>query len=168
MMDQVFRQAAASGWVPEGVSPTIREGRVVIPILAEHKRKLRGFIMDESSTGQTIYLEPAEVLEANNEIRDLLHAERREVVKILRDLTSLLRTHLDALKIAYQFLGQLDFIRAKAKLAIDLDALLPTISAEPDLNWLHARHPLLFLSLKGKRNLVPLTIDVTRQIDGFW
>lgn len=162
-MDQVFRQAAANGWVPEGVSPTIREGRVVIPILAEHKRKLRGFIMDESSTGQTIYLEPAEVLEANNEMRDLLHAERREVIKILRDLTSLLRTHLAALKIAYQFLGQLDFIRAKAKLAIDLDALLPTISAEPDLNWLHARHPLLFLSLKGKRNLVPLTIDITSQ-----
>jgi DNA mismatch repair protein MutS2 len=163
MMDQVFRQAAASGWVPEGVSPTIREGRVVIPILAEHKRKLRGFIMDESSTGQTIYLEPAEVLEANNEIRDLLHAERREVIKILRDLTSLLRAHLDTIKPAYQFLGQLDFIRAKAKLAIDLDALLPTISAEPDLNWLHARHPLLFLSLKGKRNLVPLTIDITSQ-----
>ncbi len=163
MMDQVFRQAASNGWVPEGVSPTIRDGRVVIPILAEHKRKLRGFIMDESATGQTIYLEPAEVLEANNEIRDLLHAERREVIKILRDLTSVLRNHLEELKISYEFLGLVDFTRAKAKLAIDLDALLPHLSEEPDLNWLYARHPLLYLSLKGKRNVVPLTIDITSQ-----
>jgi DNA mismatch repair protein MutS2 len=163
MMEQVFRQAVSNGWVPEGVSPTIREGRVVIPVLAEHKRKLRGFIMDESATGQTIYLEPAEVLEANNEIRDLLHAERREVVAILRTLTSLLRSHLGPLKLAYEFLGHLDFTRAKAKLAIDLDAGLPTLSAEPDLNWFHARHPLLHLSLKGKRSVVPLTIDITAQ-----
>ncbi len=163
MMDEAFKQAAANGWTPEGVSPTIRDGRVVIPILAEHKRKLRGFIMDESATGQTIYLEPAEVLEANNEIRDLIHAERREVVKILRELTSFLRQHLTELKLAYIFLGHLDFTRAKAKLAIDLDATLPTLSKEADLNWLYARHPLLYLSFKGKRSVVPLTIGLSLQ-----
>lgn len=159
--EQIFRQAVSQGWVPEGVSPAIREGRVVIPILSEHKRKLRGFILDESATGQTIYLEPAEVLEANNEIRDLEHADRREVIKILKELTALLRSHLPELRQAYEFLGWIDFSRAKAKLAQDLDADLPQLSQSPDLNWIQARHPLLFLSLKGKRSIMPLTIDLT-------
>jgi DNA mismatch repair protein MutS2 len=161
MLEQVFRQAVSQGWVPEGVSATVRDGRVVIPVLAEHKRKLRGFIMDESATGQTIYIEPAEVLEMNNEIKDLEHAERREVVKVLKQLTSLLRENLDAVQEAYHFLGQLELVRAKAKLAIDLDAELPRLEDRPDLNWLQARHPLLSLSLKGKREVVPLTIDLT-------
>ncbi len=159
--DQLFREAASLGWVPEGVSATIRDGRAVIPVLAEHKRKLRGFIMDESATGQTVYIEPAEVLEVNNEIRDLQHAERREVVKILKDLTGLLRENLEGLYQSYHFLAQLELIRAKAKLAIDLHAELPQLKEGPDLNWLHARHPLLYLSLKGKREVIPLTIDLT-------
>ena len=159
--DQLFREAASQGWVPEGVSATIRDGRAVIPVLAEHKRKLRGFIMDESATGQTVYIEPAEVLEVNNEIRDLQHAERREVVKILKDLTGLLRENLEGLYQSYHFLAQLELTRAKAKLAIDLHAELPQLKEGPDLNWLHARHPLLYLSLKGKREVIPLTIDLT-------
>jgi len=159
--DQLFREAASQGWVPEGVSATIRDGRAVIPVLAEHKRKLRGFIMDESATGQTVYIEPAEVLEVNNEIRDLQHAERREVVKILKDLTGLLRDNLEGLHQSYHFLAQLELTRAKAKLAIDLHAALPQLKEGPDLNWLHARHPLLYLSLKGKREVIPLTIDLT-------
>jgi len=159
--DQLFREAASLGWVPEGVSATIRDGRAVIPVLAEHKRKLRGFIMDESATGQTVYIEPAEVLEVNNEIRDLQHAERREVVKILKDLTGLLRENLEGLYQSYHFLAQLELTRAKAKLAIDLHAELPQLKEGPDLNWLHARHPLLYLSLKGKREVIPLTIDLT-------
>lgn len=162
LVDQVFRNAVDQGWTPEGVSATIRDGRLVIPLLAEHKRKIRGFIMDESSTGQTIYLEPAEVLEANNEIRDLIHAERREVMRILKELTSLLRGHLDSLYPAYHFLGLIDFIRAKAKFSRDIRAELPQLKETPDLNWLQARHPLLELSLKGKREIVPLTIDLTR------
>ncbi len=163
LIEQVFRQAADSGFTPDGVSPTIRDGRIVIPLLAEHKRKVRGFIMDESATGQTVYMEPAEVLEANNEIRDLQLAERREVVKILRELTQLLRIHLGDLKIAYLFLGQVDFARARAKFSLDIEADLPQIKEKPDLNWLHARHPLLYLSLKGKRPVIPLTIDLTEK-----
>ena len=159
--DQLFREAASQGWVPDGVSATIRDGRAVIPVLAEHKRKLRGFIMDESSTGQTVYIEPAEVLEVNNEIRDLQHAERREVVKILKELTGLLRENLEGLYQAYHFLAQVELTRAKAKLAIDIHADLPQLKEGPDLNWLHARHPLLYLSLKGKREVIPLTIDLT-------
>ncbi len=160
LVDQIFRNAVSQGWTPEGVSTTIRDGRLVIPIVAEHKRKIRGFIMDESSTGQTIYLEPAEVLEVNNDIRDLLHAERREVIKILKELTSLLRENLPMLHKGYYFLGLIDFIRAKAKFARDIQGEMPRLKPTPDLNWLQARHPLLYLTLKGKREVVPLTIEL--------
>jgi DNA mismatch repair protein MutS2 len=161
LVDQLFRQAVDQGFTPDGVSPTIRDGRIVIPILAEHKRKVKGFIMDESATGQTVYMEPTEVLETNNEIRDLELAERREIIKILKELTALLRQHQDELKEAYHFLAEMDFARARAKLSLDIEADLPLLKKEPDLNWLHARHPLLLISLKGKRPVVPLTIDLT-------
>jgi DNA mismatch repair protein MutS2 len=163
LIDQLFRQAVGNGWVPEGISTTIRDGRLVIPVLAEHKRKISGFIMDESATGQTVYLEPAQALEANNEIRDLIHAERREIIKILRELTTLVRENLPELRDAYYFLALLDFTRAKAKFSRDIGAELPRLANGPDLNWMHARHPLLYLSLKGKREVVPLTIDLTNQ-----
>ncbi|NOS56670.1 MAG: endonuclease MutS2 [Cyclobacteriaceae bacterium] len=163
LTEQLFRQASSQGWVPEGASPTIREGRLVIPILAEHKRKLRGLILDESATGQTIYMEPSEVLEANNEIRDLFFAERREIIKVLKGLTTLLRQHLSEIQKAYVFLGQIDLIRAKAKLALELEADLPELNANPSLLWTQARHPLLFLSLKGKKRVVPLDIQLTDQ-----
>lgn len=163
LIDQIFRQAVGNGWVPEGVSTTIRDGRLVIPVLAEHKRKIAGFIMDESATGQTIYLEPTQALEANNEIRDLIHAERREIVKILRGLTTLIRQNLPMLRDAYSFLAIIDFTRAKAKFSQDIGAEFPRLAHGPDLNWMHARHPLLYLSLKGKREVVPLTIDLTKQ-----
>ncbi|MFN6088774.1 MAG: endonuclease MutS2 [Cyclobacteriaceae bacterium] len=163
LTEQLFRQASSQSWVPEGASPTIREGRLVIPILAEHKRKLRGLILDESATGQTIYMEPSEVLEANNEIRDLFFAERREVIKVLKVLTTLLRQHLSEIQKAYVFLGEIDLIRAKAKLALELDADLPELNANPTLLWTQARHPLLFFSLKGKKKVVPLDIELTDQ-----
>jgi DNA mismatch repair protein MutS2 len=163
LTDQIFRDSVGQSWVPEGATLTIRDGRVVIPVLAEHKRKLRGFILDESSTGQTVYIEPAESLEANNEIRDLIHADRREVIKILKELTVLLRENLESIKSGCQFLGLIDFNRAKAKLAIDLAATLPTVVDRPDLNWMLARHPLLYLSLKGKREIVPLTIELNKE-----
>lgn len=161
LVDQIFRMAADQGYVPEGMSPTVRDGRVVIPLLSEHKRKIRGFISDESATGQTVFIEPAEVLEANNEIRDLLLAERREVVKILKTLTAHLRENLSDLRSAYNFLAKVDFNRAKARLAADLDAHMPRLTEAPALNWIEARHPLLFLNLRGKRPVVPLNIDLT-------
>lgn len=164
LVDQMFRTATSEGWAPEGVSPTIRDGRMVIPLLAEHKRKIRGVTVDESATGQTIYLEPTEVLEANNELRDLELADRKEVIRILRDLTSLIRQHLPDFKDAYQFLGLLDINRAKAKLSLDIEAVLPHTTGEPGLNWVNARHPLLFLNLRrAHRNIVPLNISLDRQ-----
>lgn len=161
--DQLFRDSNNNGWVPQGASLTIRDGRMVIPVLAEHKRKLKGFIADESATGQTVYIEPAETLEANNELRDLIHAERREVIKILIELTSMLRQHATALADSFQYVGVMDFHHAKAKFAIDIEASLPSLVNAPNLNWILARHPLLYLSLKGKREVVPLTIDLNEQ-----
>jgi len=163
LAEQIFRTASEEKWVPDGALPTIREGRVVIPIQAEHKRKLKGFILDESATGQTVFMEPTEMLDANNEIRDLEHAEKREVVRILTELTNTFRLQLSVLKNAFQFLAQIDFIRAKAKFSLEINADLPIIEKQPELVWYNARHPLLYLSLKGKRDVVPLNIELDQQ-----
>lgn len=161
--DQIFRSAVNEKWVPEGALPTIREGRVVIPILAEFKRRMKGFILDESATGQTVFMEPAEMLDANNEIRELEHSEKREVIRILVHLTDEFRNELVALRLAFRFLAQIDFIRAKAKFSLDINADLPVLEKHPDLVWYNARHPLLYLSLKGKREVVPLNIELNAQ-----
>ena len=158
LADQLFRQAVAERWVPEGALPTVRDGRVVLPIHAEHKRKMKGFILDESATGQTVFMEPAEMLDANNEIRDLEHAEKREVIAILKMLTTALREELPALRLSFQFLSRIDFIRAKAKFAMEIQGDLPRIGDGPELTWHQAKHPLLYLSLRGKREVVPLDI----------
>ena len=160
LADQLFRQAVAERWIPEGALPTVRDGRVVLPILAEHKRRMKGFILDESATGQTVFMEPAEMLEANNEIRDLEHAEKREVIAILRALTDALRQELPALHQSFVFLSQVDFIRAKGKFALEIHGDLPVVGDAPELSWYQAKHPLLFLSLRGKRDVVPLTIEL--------
>jgi DNA mismatch repair protein MutS2 len=160
LADQLYRSAVSEKWVPEGALPTIREGRVVIPILAEHKRRMKGFILDESATGQTVFMEPAEMLEANNQIRELEHAEKREVIRILVSLTDRFREQLPELQKAYEFLARIDFIRAKAKFSIEINGDLPVLGKNPELVWYNAQHPLLSLSLKGKREVVPLNIEL--------
>lgn len=161
--EQVFKRAVAEQWVPEGSLPSIRDGRLAIPVSAEHKRKLRGFILDESATGQTVFIEPVEILESNNEIRELEYAEKREVIRILKAVTNSLRKELDVLEPAFEFLAQIDFIRAKAKLSREIEADLPILSDHPELVWYNAKHPLLFLSLKGKREVVPLTVALSNE-----
>ncbi len=161
LINQAYRHAMEQQWVPEGVLPTIREGRLVIPILAEHKRRMKGFILDESATGQTVFMEPTDALEANNEIRDLEHAQKREVIRILKELTNQLRLNLTELEAAFDFLGQLDFIRAKAKLSLELLADMPLVSDKPVMRWIKARHPVLYMTLKGKREIVPLDVDLS-------
>lgn len=158
LADQLFRQAVAERWVPEGALPTVREGRIVLPIHAEHKRKLKGFILDESATGQTVFMEPAEMLDANNEIRDLEHAEKREIIAILKILTATFRQEMQALRLSFEFLARIDFIRAKARFALETGGDLPRVANGPELTWFQARHPLLYLSLRGKRDVVPLDI----------
>lgn len=163
LAEQVFRQAVEQKWVPEGALPTIRDGRMVIPIQAEHKRRMKGFILDESATGQTVFMEPAEMLDVNNEIRDLEHAERREVIKILKALTAELHSILPELEVAFHFLAKIDFIRAKAKLSREINADLPILENKPALTWYRAKHPLLFISLKGKRDVIPLDIELSEK-----
>lgn len=163
-LDTIVRQARQNGWIPDDLNLTVRGGRLVIPIAAEHKRKIKGFVHDESQTGQTVFLEPAEVFDANNEVRELEYAERREIHRILLALTDQIRPHLDGLKRAVNFLGQLDFIRAKATLAVQLDAGMPMFHNRPVMNWTNARHPLLYLSFaKQNKAVVPLSIELNEQ-----
>lgn len=163
-LDTIVRQARQNGWIPDDLNLTVRGGRLVIPIAAEHKRKIKGFVHDESQTGQTVFLEPAEVFDANNEVRELEYAERREIYRILLALTDQVRPHLDGLKRAVGFLGQIDFIRAKAKLAVQLDAGMPMFHNRPVVNWTNARHPLLHLSfVKQGKKVVPLGLELNEQ-----
>ena len=160
-LDRILHTAKSDGYTLEDALITLRGGRMVIPVLAEHKRHIKGFIHDESATGQTVFLEPTEVLEINNELRDLEYQEKREVIRILKALTTFIRSHIQALKAAYHFLGMIDFIRAKARFAIQLQAQLPQLEKKQVIHWFQARHPLLDLSLQqhGKK-IVPLDIAV--------
>ncbi len=164
VLDQILRHARSQGYTPEDASLTVRGGRMVIPVLAEHKRRVKGFIHDESATGQTVYLEPAEVLDINNEIRDLEYRERREIVRLLIALTDELRPFIKPLRDAYHFLGMMDFIRAKARLAIKFNAVCPALEITPLIEWYQARHPLLEMSLQQQqKKVVPLDIQLHEQ-----
>ncbi|MDP4282043.1 MAG: Smr/MutS family protein, partial [Bacteroidota bacterium] len=160
-----LKTAIHSGWTAEDAGVTLREGRWVIPILSAHKRKIPGVVQDESSTGQTVYLEPADVIETSNEIRELEYAERREIVRILMEFASYLRPFSGSLFTAYQFLGKIDFLRAKAILAISIKAVMPAeIHDEPLIQWNEALHPLLYLShYQQARPVVPLTICLEKE-----
>ncbi len=163
-LESEFRSAAREGFIPDGASITVRDGRMVIPVASEYKRRVKGFVHDESSTGQTVFIEPASVLEGNNELRELEYAEKREIIKILTELTDSLRAHLPSLKKAYRFLGLIDFIQAKARIAMELGAIMPSIKNEPFLSWEGARHPLLYLShRKQNKEVVPLNIRLNEQ-----
>jgi len=162
VMDRVFKEARAKGLTTEDSAITVRSGRLVIPIAAENKRKLRGFIHDESATGQTVFMEPEEALDINNEIRDLEYMERREIIKILTQLTDKIRPAIPALRRATNFLGLMDFIRAKAKFAQKTDSCRPEITKERQLTWTKARHPILEIALKSQgKNIVPLDVKLS-------
>jgi DNA mismatch repair protein MutS2 len=161
VLDSIYRAAKGQGFTPEDASVTIMGGRMVIPVLAEYKRRIKGFIHDESATGQTVYLEPAEVLDINNDIKDLEYMERREVQKILTKLTDELRDFIPVLRKAFHFLGMVDFIRAKAKFAVKINGVNPEMGREKEMSWQKARHPLLEMSLKQQqKEIVPVTINL--------
>lgn len=128
------------------VDTTIREGRMVVPIKTEYRKQLKGIVHDTSSTGQTIFIEPSAIVDLNNDIKQFMHQERFEIVRILTDLTTFLRPHLYTLKYAYEFLAQVDFIRAKARFAIKLNAINPDFEKRALIDWQNAYHPLLYLS----------------------
>ena len=160
----ILRNAQSEGIVDKEVSPTLREGRLVIPVIPAYKRRIKGIVHDESASGKTVYIEPAEVVEANNRIRELEGEERREIIRILTLFTDELRPHLAEIAHSYEFLADIDFIRAKALFAIEINALLPHFENCRQIEWYHAIHPLLFLSLKKQnKQVVPLDIALTPQ-----
>ncbi|SMB99260.1 Smr protein/MutS2 [Hymenobacter roseosalivarius DSM 11622] len=161
----ILRHAKTEGWIPGDAEPTIRGGRLVLPVIAEHKRRVKGLIHDESASGQTVFIEPEAVFELNNDIKDLENAYQRELIRILTQLTDQLRPHIPDLRKAYQYLGLLDFVRAKALLASRLEASLPTLNPRPLIKWQKVRHPLLYLTFREqpketRREVVPLSIDL--------
>lgn len=158
-LNQILRQAQADGILDKDVAPTLREGRLVIPIPPAYKRKIGGIVHDESATGKTVYIEPHQVVEANNHIRELEGAERRERIRILQELTNTLRPNVPAILQSERMLAHVDFLRAKAGLAQALHAIRPVMESAPMIDWQQARHPVLYLkfSQQGK-TVVPLTL----------
>ena len=140
----------------------LRDGRLVVPVAPAMKRRIKGIVHDESSTGKTVFIEPTEVVEANNRIRELEADERREIIVILTEFSKLVRPHVDDIIYAYQLLAEIDFIRARAEFARLTSAIEPDVNACPVVDWITARHPLLWLSLKKQdKPIVPLDIMLT-------
>ena len=161
-LQSILRKAQEDGLVEVDASVSMRDGRAVIPVTSAFKRKLNGIVHDESSTGKTSYIEPAEVVELNNEIRELEYAEMREIVKILTVFSNDIRPYLPDLIQSYEFLGLIDFIRAKAIYSIDINGIKPYLENTCQLDWEGAVHPLLMLALRREnRKVVPLNIRLT-------
>ena len=157
LLDKMRQQ----GLVEEDAMLTLRNGRPVIPVPAVNKRQIKGYVHDESATGKTAFIEPAEVVEANNELRELEIAERRELIRILTGLTDFIRPYLDDLQHSHIFLAKMDSVRARARFALDLNAIVPQLINRPEMDWQTAFHPLLFLSFREMRKeneVVPLDL----------
>ncbi|WP_114783248.1 endonuclease MutS2 [Botryobacter ruber] len=162
-IQSILKHAKNEGWTPGDAEPTIRGGRLVIPVIAEHKRRVKGLIHDESNTGQTVYIEPESIFELNNDIKDLENAYHRELIRILVGLTNTLRNFIPELRKAYQYLGLLDFIRAKAAFARRVEGEKPELYKYPHINWKQAFHPLLYLSHRQLGRLtVPMSLTLNR------
>lgn len=160
-MRRILDRAVSQGIVDKDVTPSIRDGRLVIPVSAANKRSINGIVHDESATGKTIFIEPAEVVEAGNRMRELENEEKREIIAILVSVADKIRPYSDSVVESCLLLGRLDFIRAKALFAIDVDAQMPNLSDKVEMEWYHAVHPGLLISLrKHDRKVVPLDITL--------
>lgn len=158
-LQSILRSAQSSGIVEEDAQVTIRDGRAVIPVSAYNKRKMNGFVHDESATGKTVYIEPIEIVELNNEIKELEYAERREVIKILVDFSTFIRPYVGELLLSGEFISTIDFIKAKAHMALDMNAEKTLLSNTPYIELINARHPLLEQTLKrDNKPIVPLSM----------
>lgn len=164
LLHRILRDAKTEGLVEKDSAPTMRDGRLVIPIAPAMKRKVNGIVHDESDSGKTVYIEPAEVVEANNRIRELESEERREIIRLLLFFSDSIRPYVLDMIQSYDFLGDIDFIRSKARFAIQTDSLLPSIEAHPLLDWGTAVHPLLKMSLERHgRKVIPLDIRLNSE-----
>ncbi len=152
-LQNILKSAKGEGLIDKDVSPTLRDGRLVIPVAPAMKRKIRGIVHDESDTGRTVFIEPAEVVEANNKIRELESEERKEINRILMEFTQTVRPEVEEMLASYEFLAQIDFIRAKAKFAIITNSMEPRMENKQVLDWAIAVHPLLKLRFEAKSKL---------------
>lgn len=163
-LNAILRLAQSEGLVEKDVTPTMRDGRLVIPVAPAFKRKIKGIVHDESASGKTVFIEPAEVVESNNRIRELESEERREIIKILIEFTNTLRPLVPDILQSYEFLALIDFIRAKAIFSLDIEAINPTIENEQIIRWYRAKHPLLYIShRKQNKQIVPLDIELENE-----
>ncbi len=160
----ILHAAQRDGLVDKDVAPTMRDGRLVIPVAPGLKRRIKGIVHDESATGKTVFIEPTEVVEANNKVRELEAAERREIIRILTVFSDEVRPHVQEILDSYLFLAQIDLIRAKAELAQEMQAFEPQVKTEPYIDWIRAIHPLLQRSLsKQDKKAIPLDIILTKE-----
>lgn len=163
-LNSILRNAQSEGIIDKDVTPTMRDGRLVIPVVPALKRKIKGIVHDESASGKTVFIEPAEVVEANNRIRELEGEERREIIRILTEFSNQLRPSIPDVLLSYEFLAEIDFIRAKALFAEQTAALKPALENKQIIDWTMAVHPLLQLSLaKHGKKVVPLDIELDQQ-----
>ena len=161
-MSAILKRAQEEGIVDSDTGVSVRDGKMLIPVSAANKRRISGFIYDESATGKTVYIEPAEVVELDNQIKELKFSEQREIVRILFEFTEFLRPYIPELLDAAKYLGEIDFIMAKAQVALEFIAGMPVISDNGEMNLRKARHPLLERALKKeKKEIVPLTATLT-------
>lgn len=160
----ILRSAQSEGVVEKDVTPTLRDGRLVIPVIPNLKKKIKGIVHDESATGKTIFIEPTEVVEANNRVRELEAEERKEIIRILTEFTNKVRPFSKEILDSYRFMAKIDLIQAKQKLANTFKAIEPKVEEYPLIDWTHAIHPLLQLSLEKKgEKVVPLDITLTKE-----
>lgn len=164
IMRRVISQAVQEGVLDSDVTPAMRDGRLVIPVAPMNKRRVPGIIHDESATGKTVFIEPSQVVEANNNIRELQNDERREINRILVMTADLLRPHIDDMLAALDIAAELDFIHAKALYAREVEGMMPTLHRGPYLDWFHVCHPVLLQSLARQgRQIVPLDINLNER-----
>ncbi len=158
----ILHSAQREGLVEKDAAPTIRDGRLMIPVAPGVKRRINGIVHDESATGRTVFIEPAEVVEANNRIRELEAEERREIIRILTVFSDEVRPHVQKILLSYQFMAMIDLIHAKAELAKQFKATEPKVVDGAMIDWINAVHPLLALSLeKQGKKAVPLEIKAS-------
>ena len=166
-LQSILRNAQSEGVVDKDVTPTMRDGRLMIPVAPAFKRKIKGIVHDESASGKTVFIEPEVVVEANNRVRELEGDERREIMKILTEFTNIVRPMVPDILQSYEFMADIDFIRAKALFAEQVKGIKPVVENVQQVDWARAVHPLLYLSLqKQNKQVIPLdiTLDEKKRI----
>lgn len=163
-MQSILREAKVAGWVEKDATPAMRDGRLLLPIIPSAKREIGGIVHEESATGRTLYLEPEQMVAMNNRIREKQSEEQREIIRLLKEFSSFVRRDMRAVQQDCQVIGILDFNRAKARLAQQMEGVIPQLSLDGSMEWYMARHPLLERHLRESgRGLVPLTLKLNRE-----